>query len=181
MNQSSYKKSTLIIVILIITSLAIGYFITTPQWSKHTESKGQLERAQSDNKKLTDQLAVLQSFLSSYNSNLDKKAVLNQAVPVKSPDLANFMASVDALAKSSGVALSNISIGTNAAAQKIVENSIQTVPLNLTASGSYPSFKDFILRLEQHLRLVDVGHVALKSDENGLLEYRIDVSIYYQR
>ena len=51
----------------------------------------------------------------------------------------------------------------------------------LIQGSGYNSFKDFMIRLENDLRLIDVGHVTLKVDDNGLIQYQVNMQTYFQK
>ncbi len=184
MPQTSFKSIASVAVLLIVACFGLAYFVTTQQWTKHKQEQAKLTSLQADNQKLTDALASIKNFLTSYDSNKKSTADVSLALPVRSADLANFTSSVGDLAKSAGVVLSNITINDSnagAAPKTAPDNSIQVVPITLLASGSYASFKDFMIRLEEHLRLVDISHVAMKSNDNGLIQYDINLQTYFQK
>lgn len=176
-------KSIYVIVFLIMACFGLGYFVAYPQYTKYSAAKAQLAILQADNEKLNQDLAAIQSFSDSFKSHQQESATASLALPAKSSDLGNLLASLGDLAKSSGVALSNVNITdtANTASSAVSDNSIQVVPIALSASGSYPAFKDFMIRLQTHLRLVDVGHVSLKGDEAGQVQYQVNIKTYYQK
>jgi len=169
--------------ILVIACLGVGYFVTSPQWTKYSLGKDKLVGAQNDNQHYKQALASMQNFLDKYKNYASQVPTVNLALPAKSFDLPNFASSMSNLAKASGVVLSNFSIqdAISPTQKNPVENSIQTVLVSLSAVGTYPSFKDFILRLEQHLRIVDIGHVSIRGDSTGQVQYQINLQTYYQK
>lgn len=181
MAQTTFRSIISIALILIIACFAVGYFFTTPQWSNYTLGKTELATVQASNQDLTTALASVQSFLDEYQTRQKDAAKASLALPLKSSDMANFAATMGDLARSANVLLSNISIQEPPTSSKTGNNAIQVVPLTLTASGSYASFKDFMIRLEDHLRIVDVGHISLKADDAGLINYQINLQTYYQK
>ncbi|MEJ0021786.1 MAG: type 4a pilus biogenesis protein PilO [Candidatus Doudnabacteria bacterium] len=181
MAQVTFKTIIYIAILLILACFGVGYFLTTPQWSQYSIGKAQLAKVQSDNVQITSDLASVQSFLDDYQTYQKDADTVNLSLPIKSSDMANFAASLGDLAKSSGVVLSNIAIQETPTTAATTVNAIQVIPVSLTASGTFASFKDFMIRLEDHLRIVDVGHVSLKTDENGLIQYQMNLQTYYQK
>jgi Tfp pilus assembly protein PilO len=179
MAQTTFKSIVSIAVILIIASLGVGYFGTLKVWGNYSTSKTQLAQLQKDNQHLTETLSLVQSFLDNYKTHQKDAVKVSLALPLKSADLADFMSGIEDLGKSSGILLSNISFEEPTA--KAADNSIQALPVSLSASGSYASFKDFILRLETHLRLIDLVHVTAKADDSGQIQYQITFNTYYQK
>lgn len=181
MAQATFKSIVTTSAIIIIACLVVGYFVTLPQWNKYSLAKDQLAAMQNENKRLSAALSSIQSFVDTYNARKSEAPTVTLALPVRSSDLANFTASIGDLAKSSGVTLSNITVETSPSTGAAADNSIQVVPINLIASGSYASFRDFMIRLAGHLRIIDVGHIGLRSDESGFLQYQIHLKTYYQK
>ncbi len=186
MPQTSFRSFATTATILIIALLWAAYFVTVPQWHKYQDSKQAQLTAESDNGNLKLALSSLQGFIDSYHQQTKNVSTVNASLPAKSEDMANFTASIGGLAQASGVVLSDFSIeGDSNVLSRFkktpLENSIQPVAITFTASGSYPSFKDFILRLENHQRLVDINHITLRQDENGQIQYQVSLKTYYQK
>ena len=179
MNFRSLTSST---VLLLLACLILGLFVARPQWHKYTDAQAQLAALQTANSNLQDGLNSVQSFLSSYKSNSGNTQLVNQALPVKSSDMQDFVSSIDQMAQASGVLLSNLSVEEeNPTAKPVPPNTIQAVVINMSASGNFASFKDLMLRMENYLRIVDINHVTLKADDTGTIEYQIDFRTYYQK
>lgn len=182
MGQTTFKSVMMTGGALILALIGVGYFVTSPQWGKYSEAKAELALAQANNQTTNQALSSLQAFLDDYQKQDENIVKASSALPLKSADLANFVGSVGDLAKVSGVVLSNFSVDELTSKDKTPpENSLQAVAINLSASGSYPSFKDFVLRLENHLRIIDVSHITLKQDDSGHIQYQVTLKTYYQR
>ncbi|MEO8065941.1 MAG: type 4a pilus biogenesis protein PilO [Candidatus Doudnabacteria bacterium] len=183
MAQLNFRSIIFTVFILIIAAFASAYFLATPQWKKYSDNKVQLSKLQSDSIRLKQELDSVQTFLDSFNSHQKDASTASLSLPVNSADLANFLTSLGDLAKSAGVLVSNITFDTSpvSTTNPVVPNTIQVVKVNLTATGSYASFKDFVIRMEQHMRIINVGHFSLKADDNGLLSYQIALQTYFQK
>lgn len=183
MTNFNFKSLTSTAAILVVACLAVGYFATRPAWSNYQDAQAKMSALSDTNQKLNDSLNSLESFLNSFHANSGQVSGMNLALPVKSADLTNFIASLGDMAQTSGVVLSNFSVDENNAAQTkpTALNAVQPVTVNLTASGNYSSFRDFMVRLENNLRLLDINHITLKADQDGLLEYQISFKTYYQK
>src|SRR5258708_6784269 len=156
MPQTSFKSIAIRASILILAIIGVGYFVTLSQWHKYSATKETLNSVQADNQQLTSGLSSLQKFLDSYTSQQkNTTTLLNSALPVGGTDVSNLSVVIGDDAKASGIVLSSFSIDEGSSSDKkvVLENTIQPVRISLTAQGSYASFKDFILRLEQSLRL----------------------------
>lgn len=183
MAQTTFKSITITAAILIIASFAVGYFVTTPAWAKYSQNKTALSKANTDHENLQQSLAAMRSYLDSFKSRSKDVTTANLALPVKSLDIANLTSSIDGLAKASGIILSNFSAQETRGISEAVkpENSIQAVTISLSATGTYASLRNFILRLESNLRIMDLSHIALKADDSGVIQYDINFNTYYQK
>ncbi len=183
MTNSSLQSSTIRLIFMVVVCFAVGFFALKPQWEVNVERRAALAIAQEQHDQNKKSLESVQNFLKDYDQHNTDVTTTNLALPVKDVDAGNFVSGLGDLAKASGITLSNLQINPTSTAvdQTPIANSIQTQGINFTASGSYPAFKDFILRLENHLRLVDIKRVTLKEDDSGLIEYQIELTTYYQQ
>lgn len=183
MTNASLQSSTLRLIFLGLVCFAVGFLALKPQWATYGERRAALAQAQEQNDQLEKSLESVQNFLREYDQRNTDVTTTNLALPVKDVDAGNFVSGLGDLARASGITLSNLQINpTSTAIDKTpVPNSIQTQGINFSASGTYPAFKDFILRLESHLRLVDIKRVTMKEDDSGLIEYQIELTTYYQQ
>jgi len=176
------KKTNIIVGILLVASLAAGYFFTWGQWKSYSFNKQELSRENERNQGLTTAYDSVQTFLDNYEKAKEDQSKVELALPMKTMDMPNFTASLDALSKQSGLTIQALTIEDGGTTGKIpAENSIQTVKLGMTAQGFYSSMKNFIIHLENHLRLVDIDHISAKSDENGVIQFQLNVRTYYQK
>jgi Tfp pilus assembly protein PilO len=182
--QSSLKSRVLSGTIIVLICIVLGYFVTTPLWNKYKVAKSELTTAEMQNEQLRETLAQVQIFLGTFQNNQENVAIAGLALP-SHIDYANFMSSFGDLANASGIALQDFNVNNIAVAAAVEapkNNAIQSQRISFIASGSYPSFKDFILRLENHLRLIDIERITVASNEtSGLLEFQVYIKTYYQR
>lgn len=180
----AYLQSKIVAgALLLVACLGVGYFYTNQQWVAYNQAKSEVVLKQAQQQQLNEALSSVQAFISAYKSRLSDASMVELALPAKTSDLPNLLSSVEEMAKASGVALSNFQISepTTATGKPAAENSIQTQSINLAASGSYASFVNFMTRLQSNLRLMDLEHVTVNSDESGQLQYNISLKTYYQK
>lgn len=181
MNSSIAKSSLITIVILGIVVIAVGLYWAKPQWTSYSQANTMLQEEEAKNVRLEETLNSITSFLEAYDKQEPNISTVNLALPVKSLKEAEFVSSLGQLAQASGIVLSNLQMSASGTAEKIAPpNTIQTQKITFTATGSYAAFNDFVLRLESHLRLIDIHHVSVKQDESGQLDYLVDLTTYYQ-
>jgi Tfp pilus assembly protein PilO len=169
-------------VILTIACLVGGYFLYTNLYPKYTQASIQLSQAQTEHDRLSKALATTQEFIQAYRDQAKNATTANLALPNDGPDMANFINSLSELAGQSGVTLTGFQIVEGQ--QAVPENTINPVDITFNASGSYLSLKDFIFRIQSNLRLTDIYHVTVSSQNSGnipILQYQIKLKTYYQQ
>lgn len=178
----SLQTKIIVGVILILACFGVGFFFTLDQWTSYSLAKSALEQKQAEQQQLKEALSLAENFVAEFNSKAKDAEVANLALPAKDSDLSNLIANLGDMAKASGLALSDFGVEQVVpAGNPVVENGIQTQKINLTASGNYASFKDFVLRLQNNIRIMDVDQVTAKADESGQVEYQMVIRAYYQK
>lgn len=181
------KTLSIVVVLLILICLVSAYFLYSSFWPGYTQAKQNLASTQEKNATLKEALAGMQVFLQDFKQQGKNAALINLALPKGDSDAPNLLNSLSNTAQESGVILSNFQIneGQNGAGAKT--NAIQTEDLTMSATANnYASFKDFLQRLEQHLRLVDINHIILSSVGDAStaaspgLQYQVQMRTYYQ-
>jgi Tfp pilus assembly protein PilO len=180
------KVLSVVALILVVSILIGGYIIFTRTYPDYQLGAQQVANAATENQNLTEALASVQEFLASYENHKANSELANLTLPARNVDMANLVSSLSRIAGLSGVSLSNFQISNPSTQAVATPNSIQIQKLTLSVTGSYLSFKDFMNRLEEHQRLVDVSAIALNSTESSpvgtpILEYQISLNTYYQQ
>lgn len=178
----SLQSKIIVGLFLFLGLVGVGYLFTAEQWSAYQSSKSQLSQKQAEEQQLKDALSQAENFVKEYESKGSDISLVNLALPPKDSDLSNLVATLGDLAKASGLALSNFRVDEVVPLSgEIRENSIITQMIRLDASGTYASFKDFLLRLQSSARIMDVDQIGAKADESGQVEYQITLRSYYQK
>lgn len=180
--QKDIKTQSLIVSILFLAFLLLGYFVTFPAWKSLSKTRTELARAELDGRNLNTASADLEAFLQNFERLEEETRTVGKALP-SMPAQAVLLGSIEALAKASGFALSAMNI------VEVPENEEKTAPvysvvatdLQISGSGSYFSFKDFLRRLERHLRLIDIKSINFEVDEANNLQVQFEVRTYYQK
>ena len=183
-NQS--KNYSLAAIVLVVACLISGYIVYSRYWKDYNTAKTELAAAEQNKIKLTDTLNSVEAFLDAYDKEQGNVTLVDLALPSKQSDMANFISSIATLAQTSGVAIANFQISESADKPLPIENTIAPQNIDMAVSGTYLAFKDFLLRLEQHLRIVDINHITLGSGGGSgtganVLVYQIKLKTYYQQ
>ncbi len=180
------KNYSIAALILVLACIIGGYVVFTNYWKEYNASKNSLAEAKANNARLISSLNSVESFLEAYDEQQENVPMVNLALPSKQVDMANFISSIATVAQSSSVVLSGVQITDPTNNRPVpIENTIAPQTISLSVSGTYLAFKDFLLRVEQHLRIIDVKHVTLGGGSTGqgpqVLQYQLQLQTYYQQ
>lgn len=181
--MKNLKSQSLTSLILILACLLGGYFVVFANFQKLNQTRARLARAETDKKNLDQSLQQLQSFLDKYHTLGNEARIAGLALPTK-PQTALLLGDLESLAKLSGVALATVNFieSPDLELQKLPANSIVPMEVQISFSGSFISFRDFIDRLEKHIRLLDVQLVSIGAeDQSQNYKYDLRFKIYYQK
>ena len=182
MTSSSLKSRAIASILLVLVCFGVGFFLTKPKWNAYKASQSQLRMIEAQNDEFRQSLSTVQSFTDQYSKELNNVATADLALPAKKMDSANFVKALGDMAAASGVVLADLQIDAPASADRTpAPNSIQVQHLTFTATGTYLGFKDFVMRLENSLRLVDFEKISLQSSEDDQVKYTVDLKTYYQQ
>jgi Tfp pilus assembly protein PilO len=171
-------------------AVAIGlfFFYVNPTW---TGSIASLKVAiESDDQAIAaaSQYTAQQDKLTSARDAIDPSnlARLNAFLP-DSVDNVGLILSLNALAASSGLALSNLDITNTAAtsnasasnAAAITASPVSSADLSLSAVGSYSALQGFLSGVERSQRLLDIRDLVVKGSETGVYSYQMTLRFYW--
>lgn len=177
----STKPKIIIGLILVIACFGVGYFFTIPAWQKYSIAKNSLAQTQSESVDLTQALGAMKDFIAQFTTHQSDADKVSRALPSQYPDLTNLLGNLSSEAQASGMVLSSFGIQTETDSKPKLANTIQTIKVDIAASGSYESFRDFLMRLETSLRITDVDHVSVKASEIGQPQFQMSIRTYYQK
>lgn len=96
---------------------------------------------------------------------------------------------LDALANRSGVKLSDFEIdvpdgseeGGGPAGLPLAAETVESITLGVSATGTYPSFRTFLEGVEKSLRPLDLVALEITDSETGVYTYNMIFAIYWLR
>jgi hypothetical protein len=166
-----------------VIAIIAGYFFTYPQWTDLSTNRASLAAAEAENARVKEAEAQMQTFLSQYNNSSDKLEGANKVLPLNHGALQDVLGNLDSYATASGISLASVAFadsGTNAT-KEIAEYTVTYIDLTISASGTYPSYRNFLLQLENSLRLVDIHTINLAAGESGNMDLKFVARVYYQK
>lgn len=176
------KSKALTVIILLLAILLVGYFFVMPQWQKYSLNRDVLKQVRLEQEDLKQAQASLASFLDEYDNLISKKVLTDQTLPVGSVSFPSIMASLEKMAQDSFLALGGMQVkAKGSTAPRVLENALDYSDVELSLVGSYPSFRNFLLLLESHMRIIDVQSVSFQVDESDSVQFQVVLRTYYQK
>ncbi len=182
MELATITKRIRIIAVLLLASIGTGYFFTYKAYNNYVSANSELGQIQHQNQDLNDSLSKVDQFLAEYENGKKNAGTAELALPAKSSDIPNILGGLGDLASASGIVLASFNMTEPEDIDPAASNTIQVINITLGGSGTYASFEDFILRLENHLRLMDIDriNIATQGDSNNF-QYQLSLKTYYQK
>lgn len=161
--------------LLLIILVFVTAFFGLPKYREFSaiglevkEKKTELE----DKEKYFSELKTLSASLEEFAPELAK---VDSALPSESsiPDLLNFLQKVSS---QNGLILERFDVGRISPEEK---PDIKKISLNLSLTGSYQSFKNFLFSLQENSRLIEAESINFSSPEkSGLFTFNLNVKTY---
>ena len=178
------KYSLTITIIALAISIILGVFLLFPQYQDYKKTKVDLEQAKTDFANRDHYVQQLRETGQEIEENQDIIAKLNEALP-NHRDIPSFINFLKELSKSNGVSLDNvkwdsIQIGEKRRKEGKDKRDFNTYSVQISASGSYFAFKNFLFGLENSGRLIDVkkAHFAVSKTPDKLSSFDITMNIH---
>lgn len=179
--QTHLKTKSFASAVLFLICVVLGFFLVLPKWREFSDSQSLLTQANSEYNKLKEAESRLNNFLEEFEKLSEQAKVANSALPAADKKVPALLSSIEQMAKSSGLSLHSIVVGDKPDQIKILDNAIDTVDLEVSMSGSYPAFRNFLLLLETDLRIVDLQKVSFQVENPNNIKFQIALRSYYQK
>lgn len=184
-------KITSIIFLLITIVLIWQIFNIYPEIILAQENIKNEETKVKDLEIILQKIGGLIGFAAENKENIGKFDIILPAVE----DKANLLSALDNMASANGLVALKINFNEKAKAGSNQQPSLdsasenadfQTVNVQISLRGSYPSFKNFLTAIENNLRLMDAVSVEFSSDSSkekeegntGVYSYNVELKTY---
>lgn len=165
---------TTTIVICLLLSLALGFFLVWPKAQEFRHKKVDALKKESEFRNLKESLSeirLLSQGLEEYSNELSK---IETALPLRL-SLPSLINELQKTASEHGLILKSYSLGSFPKE----ESGIKEFSLSLGLSGSYSAFKDFLFVLERSSRLIELENVSFSSPEQGKpSDFNLGIKVY---
>ena len=145
-------------VIAVVITALFFLFLLKPKLNDISTTRSDVATARAEQDTLNTQLAHLQDVKKNAPATMAKLAALSQYVPA-TPDLPGFIQQVQNAATSSGIDLQSIAPSPPAAVTG--SSGVETISVTLTCQAGYFRIEDFLSRLENLQRAVEVRAISL--------------------
>ncbi len=189
MNPSD--RNTLIAGILIILLLVAGYYflLLSPLRTEFADRVQEREGKEAQLQQLQQRVAELEAIAGNAPDIERQLLELSKRVPTQ-PEVPSFVVQVEQISEAAGV--TQLSIQPGEAAPPEGGGDFSSIPITMTFEGTYEQLQDFMVRMQNLVRLVAVSDVTYEEANQGggtttvdpnieqLLQVEIVANIYFQ-
>jgi Tfp pilus assembly protein PilO len=176
------------VTILIALGLFFGY--VNPTYT------GEVARLHAEIESYDHALAAANEFKKKQSELTEERAKISDADIARlerylpdGVDNVQLILDLDALANRSGVKLSDFEIdvsddtnsGGEPAGLPVAAETVESITLGVSASGTYASFRTFLSGVEKSLRPLDLVALDISDSETGVYTYNMIFAIYWLR
>lgn len=153
-----------LVAAVVAVAVTAGYFVALlrPKLNDISKTQKQVEEARREEQTLTNRLRQLEEARRSAPATMAKLNALRLLLPA-TPDLPGFIRQVQAAADTAAVDLRSIQPSRPTDLEDA--QGIQTITINLAVTGAFRRMEDFLVRLENLERVVEVRSISLAPGE----------------
>lgn len=174
------KNITVSLVLLVIILLAV-FELIMPLFNQVSVAQVELRQLMSQEKDAQAVIDKIKDLNADYEAMKEETARIDVLLPDKE-DLATIITSLEAMAGENGLLLESISFAPPASPLVATSEASwwKNLSLQVSASGSYLSFKNFLQSVEKNMRLMEVKSTRLTSQEKDRqFKINIDLETHY--
>lgn len=170
------KYIPLILVLVFILLIGGGYFLISPKFQDFRIKKIEIETRDEEFRKKEEHFLNLENTLEQLSKYEDEISKINSALPSKplEPDLLNYF---QRLSSENGLILKDINIASLLSAQGVPGEKIKKLSFSVNLTGSYASFKSFILNLYRNARLIEIKSISFSGGSKEMTQDLFDIQL----
>ena len=177
------KLTNLIGLYLLIGLLAatvLGFFVIKPFYNRASERKAQVEKIKQDMAALEQLEEDTELLRKNYDQVKEQRNEILSLLPAKTEE-ERLLAVMSSIASNSGVVLTAFAPDANVASVGNI-TSLSIYPATFTVAGNYSNITNFLTKMEDGARFVDIQGANLVGGGNqgSALSTRLTVNAYYQ-
>lgn len=168
-------------IILILLALGVMNFWTRPLWVSTRVSLREKEELETTLSRFQELKRVRDDLLEKYNSiSKEDLGRMEEFLP-QNQEAGLLLVNLESLSASSGVLLRNIEVQTQREEEPLPLGEPQRLPLSLSFSSPYATFRSFLKVLEEHRRLIDVERISFSAGGADSYEFSVQAHTYWQK
>lgn len=183
MKISGSSISILLAAALLIGSLFVLGNLIQPLYGEINDLRAQKDSKEAEYEKNKEIYGQINNIVSSYQNYTDLRTALEQVFPAVS-DVPEEIYQISGLANMSGLTVNSA----NVSPLPVKPSRYPAIKgraanrLNVNFSGSYESFKTFLGKLENNLRLFEINSIVIEQNHlrPNEFDFRIEINAYYQ-
>lgn len=159
-------RNTLILGVLIILAVLLGFYflLLGPIRSQFSDLVAERESKAAQLQQLQQQVAESEAIAENAPDIERRLLELSKRIPTQ-PEVPSFVVQVQEISDAAGV--TQLSIQPGEAAPPEGGGDFSGIPITMTFEGTYEQLQDFMVRLQNLVRLVAVTDVSYESAEEG--------------
>lgn len=174
------------IIPIIIFGVAVGVFFgfVDPIYKdiqQVQKQSAQLNDALNDTKTIQD---IRDSLLERFNTIDPADIARIEKLLPDNVDNVRLILEIDDIASRYGMLIQDVGISEQAVDENVIgpqKDSRGSLDMTFTTTGTYSSFRNFIVALEKSLRIVDIRDVSFSVSDDGFDAYKIILRTYWLR
>ena len=185
----SPNSTLLTIVLLAVVCALFGFFMVLPKKSEVAVKYSQLQKLTTQNAGITSQLNKLNELVGILQSHPQDVKELDEALPLNGKTF-DLQLLLESFANQSGLAIGSINLSGNLGAIVAGNTALLADPYSATRSlqtisgeayviGTFPQLMDFLKKVENSDRIMQVSSLEVSGDKNNGLALKINFEAYY--
>lgn len=175
----------LLSVIFLLAAIVVFMFWIQPLWDEVGQLQIERDAYLNSISNFRQFRETRDGLLSKYNAipaqDLDN---LRKMIP-STPDSGKIIVQFEDMSAKHGLLLRNINVARQEKARARTIGTAQTpyeiIPVTFVMSGSYRSFRSFLMDVEKSLRIVDVGLISFSAGNLDSYEFSITAQVYWNK
>lgn len=169
----------LYLLVAIVAGVILGLFVIKPIYAKAAATRGQAKEMRAKIAALEQLGRDTETLRGNYEEVKEERDRILALLPVSTEE-ERLLAYLSELAQQSGAVLSTFA-PTAASVEAQSLTSISVYPVSINVSGSYQAIYNFLEKVEEGARFVDVHSGSFASAESAGVAVKVDLTAYYQQ
>jgi len=190
------KKFVPIILILIFAAIVV--FLNVPGVQKILDTRKQIDSRKQALIEEQELIVKVENLVKLYEDNKESVDKINYIIP-SGEDIPNLIVQLEALAFEQGLVLGKIEMTPRETGQERGGDTQQEKPaegykaltINISVMGTYTAIKNYLLAVEENMRLMDINSLNFSSKsgaeegeeispETQIFDFNLTMTTYYQ-